>query len=84
MASGVSTFAQKKAKPEENEVFHTSLKRLTTNRGVGVVRRGVVNETPQLGVVGCGRVWLGVAGFGWVWLGLAGFGWVWLVVASFS
>ena len=38
--------------------------------------RAQVNETPQLGVAGCGRVWLGVAGFGWVWLGLAGFGWV--------
>ena len=49
-----------------------------------IVCRGVVNETPQLGVAGCGRVWLGVAGFGWVWLGLAGFGWVWLGLAGCS
>ena len=46
--------------------------------------RAQVNETPQLGVAGCGRVWLGVAGCGWVWLGLAGFGWVWLGLAGFS
>ena len=45
------------------------------------VERAQVNETPQLGVAGCGRVWLGAAGCGWVWLGLAGFGWVWPVVA---
>ena len=34
---------------------------------MGLLSRGVnraqVNETPQLGVAGCGRVWLGVAGF---------------------